>query len=137
MNTRTLTLTTIALVAFAAFMSANADTTPEPDPILENKCVAVPPGMSEATKKCYEDECTKFLSAIENCQAMENPDHREVCIAFQRAWYSNQLGLCLTAQLETETSDDLVIWLNSQGYWTVAWPGEEYESIAPRFDFNI
>jgi len=97
-------------------------------------CEAPPQGASEAMKKCYSAACDKLLRDLGACDASS------ACRLAAYAVYHLSIARCLPLllQSEAETSDDLVIWLDTESdSWQISWPGEEIQAFTPRFDFNI
>ena len=128
-------LTAFIIATLATIPLARAEDPTEPtdpaDPAEPKvKCHEAPDILNDNVKKCYADECTKFINNMKECAG------NELCEVLERLRYELAVGLCANLPA-METSDNLVIWLNAEGDWTVAWPGEEYQIFAPQFDFNI
>lgn len=95
-------------------------------------CEAPPQGASEEQVKCYTAACNDLLIDLAQC------GDSEPCRNAAFAVYHNALALCAPLAAEGETSDDLVIWLDTEtGNWEISWPGEQIQAFTPRFDFNI
>ncbi|MCA9303495.1 MAG: hypothetical protein KC996_05170 [Phycisphaerales bacterium] len=119
---------------FAALISTACTTSLLADEPIIVDCVAPPQGASEAAVKCYTAACDKLIQDLAACEGSQ------ACRLAAYAVYHNSIALCLPLMTapESETSDDLVIWLDTEsGNWEVSWPGEEIQAFTPRFDFNI
>ena len=94
-------------------------------------CVVAPPQLSENAQKCYADECRTYLNNKEECAG------DALCLALEGLRYHLAVGLCASLANTPETSSNLVVWLNEDGQWSIAWPGEEFEFKALRYEFNM